>query len=239
MSKETYEEFAENILTQVQDKIDLKSGVIQKIAQERRNIGYILDVRWKRNVHLIFQMNRWSRFCLYCVERNGESVSGSYYTRKYDDDFLKSLQKLVNQIENGDYDFKKTKSEQVADIICQRQLTSYMNNTKWKEFVHVMEEEVSIDIPYDYKTLFEEERQQLFFGRCFDCESFNWYDFKSIEWVKVKPKFYESKHRGRLIEDEKIFYDVEEEFVNLMDKYAIPYEYDVEQEVYTIYGYKS
>ena len=43
---------------------------------------------------------------------------------------------------------------------------------------------------------------------------------------------------GRLVEDDKELCDFEEEFLCLMDKYYIPYEYDSENEVYTLYGYK-
>ena len=39
-------------------------------------------------------------------------------------------------------------------------------------------------------------------------------------------------------EDEKELCDVEQEFLCLMDKYSIPYVYDRENEMYTIYGYK-
>lgn len=239
MDDEEYTEFATQIRADVLDKIDFKSGVLQEISKDKKEMGCILDVRWKRNVHLVLYISKWNRTGWYYAERNGDKVSCSHYNSKNDDNFFASVQHFVNEIENGDFDHKKTISEQIADIIQKRQLTNCMNNTKWKEFVHVMDEEMSIKIPYDYKTLFEERREDdLLFGTAYDIESFNGYHFKSVEWVKVKPKFYERRHRGRLIEDEKIYHDLEKEFLGLMDKYSIPYEYDEKTEIYTIYGYK-
>lgn len=57
-----------------------------------------------------------------------------------------------------------------------------------------------------------------------------------LEWVKVKPKFCEHKYRGRLVEDEEIWYDFEKEFIAGMEKFSIPYE--AGDRGYTIYGYR-
>lgn len=238
MKSEKYNELVQRIQTEMPNRIDFKNGVIQHIDSDKQETGCIFDVRWKRNIHFILRINKWSGVCQYYAERNGEQVSWSRYASKIDDKFYKSIQHLVNEIENGDFIFKKNISEQITEIVCERQLTSCMNNTKWKEFVNAMNEEMSIRVPYDYKTLFEENRDDLLFGTHYDIESFNGYYFKSIEWVKVMPKFDECNHRGMLIEDEKIHYDVEKEFIDLMKKYSIPYEYDEKNELYTIYGYK-
>lgn len=166
--------------------------------------------------------------------RNGEQVSSSYWAKRNDETLLRKIQLLVNEIENGDFDHKKTESEKIAEIIRDRKLTACMNNTKWKEFIKAINEEMPVLIPCDYLTLFG---SGPFFTAGFDDEHLG-YKLKAIEWVKVKPKFYVSKHNGRLVEDDKELCDFEEEFLCLMDKYYIPYEYDSENEVYTIYGYK-
>lgn len=238
MDNEKYTELAEKIRTEIMDKIDFKNGIIQEISKEKQEAGYVLDVRWKRDVHFILWLNRWNGSFWYYAQRNGEEVSHTHYARKYEDQFFNSVQHLVNEIENGNFDFKKTISERIAEIVHERQLTSCMNDTKWKEFIHAMNEDMSISIPYDYKTLFEENREHLLFDVHYDIESFNYYHFKSIEWVKLQPIFYEHKHRGMLIDDEKVYYNVEAEFLALMNKYSIPYEYDETNAIYTIYGYK-
>ncbi|MCI8669106.1 MAG: hypothetical protein HFI34_06240 [Lachnospiraceae bacterium] len=222
--------------TTIISNIDFKSGVVEDFAEMTHMDGLVLDVRWKGNVHLRFY-HRWSRFW-YIVVRNEEPVSTYYHVSKLDEGFFKSVQKLVNEIDNGNFNKKKTQSEKVMEIVRKRNLTGYMNKTKWKEFLYAMTEEMMIAVPYDFKTLFEDSREKLLFGTSYDIESFNYYDFKSIEWVKVKPKFSEHIYQGRLMEDKIIDHDVEKEFLVLMEKYHIPYEYDSSEEVYVIYGYR-
>lgn len=221
------------------ESIDFRSGVIMECGEKEQNERTILDVRWKGDVHFILYGTSWSgRHYYFYVKKGKDAVSCTYHATKTDEKFMRTVQHLVNEIENGDFHSRKTVSDRIAEIVCKRQLTSCMNNTKWREFIHAMNDEMSVAVPYDYKTLFEEDREELLFDRHYDLESFNWYHFTSIEWVKVKPRFYESRHRGRLVEDEKIYYDVQQEFLDLMDKYSIPCEYDSEREVFIIYGYK-
>ena len=226
-----------NLYVEITEKIDFKGARIEKLIQEIPRVTGVITVCAKRNVKLELYI-RQKGMAYYYVTRNGEQVFGSYYVSKFDDAFLKNYQKLVNRVANGDFDYKKTLSDRIAEEVCKRQLTSYMNDTKWKEFLQAMTEEISITLPYAYKTLLEEEPEQLRLGTGYDIESFNWYHFKSLEWVKVKPRFCEYIYKGRLVEDEKIYHDVDAEFVGLMDKYSIPYEYDAKDEVYIIYGYK-
>lgn len=234
MDRNTFKQIAEEINCDVCEKIDFKSGIRQEISGEQFNNGIILDVRWKKDVHFILRMNKWSGRCSCDVLRNRERVSGRYLGNKKDEKFLHSLQHLVNEIENGAFDNKKTESEKIAEIIRERNLTSCMNNTKWKEFIKAINEEMPVMIPCDYLTLFG---TGPFFTEGFDDEHLG-YKLKAIEWVRVKPKFYVSKYKGRLVEDDKELCDFEQEFLCLMDKYSIPYEYDSENEEYIIYGYK-
>lgn len=222
----------------VTDKIDFRSGVLQYFIENMLTKGLFIDVKWKGGVHFHFY-HRWNRFW-YTVVRDGEAITSchNHYGKRLDERLFPPIQKLVDQIENGDFDNKKTATEKVREIVRERNLTSYMNDTKWKEFLSAMTEEMPLAAPYDYKTLFEDEREETYFGTAYDIESFNFYYFKSIEWVKVKPKFSEHIYRGRLIEDEIIEHDVEKEFLALMEKYHIPYEYDSNEDVYVIYGYR-
>lgn len=221
------------LIKQIKEKIDFGSGILQTTDNTNR----IIDVKWKHNVHFI--IDSFNGILWYYVTRNGEQVSHTYTAtaRKIDDIFFRSVQYIVNDIRDGKFNFKKTRSDIIKEIINERQLVSYMNNTKWKEFVHAMDEEMPCNVPFDLKTLFEDDHFELY-DRFYDSECFNNYDFQSIEWVKVKPVFSEYKFRGMLIPDEEIPYDVTEEFVDLMKKYSIPYEYDEINKLYIIYGYK-
>ena len=234
MDDSTFKQMAEKIKCEFFETIDFKNGVVQEIDENKFNNGTILDIRWKKDVHFILYINRCAGKCLYYVLRNGEQVSCCYYPNINDEKFLHSIQHLVNEIENGDFDYKKTESEQIAEIIKARNLTACMNNTKWKEFIKAINEEMPVLIPCDYLTLFG---SGPFFVNGFDDEHLG-YKLKAIEWVKVKPKFHISKYKGRLVDDDKELCDVEQEFLYLMNKYSIPYEYDSESEIYVIYGYK-
>lgn len=237
-------QFLEEMKAMIVSNVDFRNGVefnfksvaFEDSTQEVHANGLVVEMGWKGNVHLQVYY-RGSRF-YYVVVRNGEQVSASYYAGKPDEKFFKSVQKLVNEIENGDFDKKKTRSEKVAEIVQKRQLTSYMNETKWKEFLHAMTEEMPVALPYDYKTLFEDHHEMIYFGTAYDVESFNWYDFKSIEWVAVKPCFEEQIYQGRMVGYKNIHQNFAMEFLTLMEKYSIPYEYDSTGEVYFIYGYK-
>lgn len=233
MDEKSFKQMADSIKYEVYKAIDFKNGIVQEV-KEKENTGIVMDVRWKKDIHLILFINRWTEQCLCYVLRNEEQISQNYYIERNDKKFSDFIQHLVNQIENGDFDNKKTESEKIAEIIKARNLTACMNNTKWKEFIKAINEEMSVLVPCDYLTLFG---SGPFFAKGFDYEHLG-YKLKSIEWVKVKPKFYISKYRGRLVEDDKELCDAEQEFLNLMDKYSIPYEYDSINEIYTIYGYR-
>lgn len=243
MQNKIFVKLFEDLFTEIIGKIDFKDGKAEKLLKEETGLyeetvlNGVITISWKGNVKLVLNV-RQKCMSYYYVTRNDEQVSVSYCTSKFDELFFRNFQKLSNQVDNGDFDLKKNVSDKIAEVVCKRKLTSYMNDTKWKEFLHAMTEEMPLAVPYDYKTLFEEEPEELRLGTAYDEESFNWYHFKSLEWVKVKPKFDKSVHKGKLVDDEIINYDVEAEFVTLMNKYSIPYEYDTKNEVYIIYGYK-
>lgn len=229
------EEFTE-LAAQMIRRIDFKDGVVQELLEEELTKGCVLDVRWKGNLHFVLQICH-SSWAWYYAERNGERVSSVYRVSRFDERFYQAVQHFVQEINHGDFDRKRTASEKIAKIIEKRQLTSCMNTTKWMEFLRVMNEEMSLRIPYAYRTLFDEDgRNDDLYDTCYCQECFNGYDFRSLEWVKVKPVFCERKYRGRLIDDEEVWYDLKEEFVGRMKQYSIPYE--AGNEVYMIYGYR-
>lgn len=220
---------------EIQENVQI-NGIVEVFEEEMSATGLVMEARWKGNVRLrIYHMGR--RY-LYMVVRNDEQVSASYYAAKADERFFQSLQALVHQIENGDFNKKKTQREKIIELVQKRNLTSCMNQTKWNEFLHAMTEEMTIAIPYAYKTLFEDCPEKLVFGTAYDIESFCGYCFWAIEWVKLKPRFTKHYYQGRLLEDKVITHNVEKEFLALMEKYHIPCVYDSTEEVYVIYGYQ-
>lgn len=236
MKEEEYRRLKDQIRLVLLERLDCKNGTVQEATEEALQRGRVLDVRFKGNVHFILQVYQ-ENFGWYFAERNAEQVSCTYRWNKFDEKFYQAVQHFIGEIDQGDFDHKQTASEKIAEIIEKRQLTSCMNKTKWTEFLHVMTEEMPVKIPYAYRTLFDRDgRNDDFFGTCYCPECFNGYHFKSLEWVKVKPKFCERKQRGRLIGDEEIWYDFEEEFVGRLGRYSIPYE--GKDGIYTIYGYR-
>ena len=217
------------------DEIDFGDGVRQPEA--------ILSVCWPGGVCLKLN-NTWAYHLT--IEREG-SVFKHQSFRKKDEQILLCVKQWTKDICDGKYKSKKTEREQIYEIVTQRKLTSYMNSTKWREFRTAMLYEMPFEPPYDYKTLFDERDyiskdyvQYLIKNEgphsfcSFDEESFNFLDYKSLEWVKVRPRFF-SLEGGQLVK-QQIWHDSEIEFVEVLNKYSISYELD--NGVYTIYGYK-
>lgn len=217
------------------DEVDFGNGV--------RQVDGILSVRWPDGVCLKLQ-NSWA-FHL-TIERDGYIFKHQIFKKK-DEQLLLCVKRWTKDISNGRYKTKKTEREQILDIITERHLTSYMNNTKWREFRTAMLEEMPFVPPYDYKTLFDDSDyiskdyvQHLITNEgpssfcSFDAESFNFLNYKAIEWVKIRPRFFTQKG-GQLVKKE-IWYDSKKEFVEILIKYNIPNE--LKNGVYTIYGYK-
>jgi len=234
------EMLSEAIRLEILERIDFKDGVVQEIMDEtmenQQVFEQVLDVRWKGNIHFVLQMHQ-QNWGWYYAEKNGECISSIYRVSNFNESFYRRVQHFVEEINRGDLNNKRTVSEKIAEIIEKRQLTSYMNDTKWKEFLQLMTEEMSMKIPYAFHTLFDlDNTNDDFYDTCYCQECFNNYHFKSLEWVRVQTKFVERKHRGRLIDDEESFFDLEDEFIEKIKKYSIPYE--AENGIYTIYGYR-
>lgn len=215
--------------------IDFGSGI-------RQNDG-MLTVRWIDGVYL--KLRKTWAYSL-TIERNGYIFRHQIF-KKNDAQLLIWIERLARDISNGKYKTKKTEKERILDIITNRNLVSYMNNTKWRELRTSMLNEMPFVPPYDYKTLFDdsdyitkEHVQHLIKNEgpsCFcslDGESFNFLNYKAIEWLKVRPHFF-IEEGGQLVK-KNLWYDCEKEFIEILKSYSIPYE--VQNGVYTIYGYK-
>ncbi len=61
------------------------------------------------------------------------------------------MQRIIDEIENGKYNNKRTEKEKIKQVVEERNLTSFMNNTKWKELIDSIMEKMR-GIPIKYKT---------------------------------------------------------------------------------------
>lgn len=173
----------------------------------------------------------------YYILKNNEQISPTYHYSEINDIFLKNLQRIIDDIESGKYNNKKTPSEKIRLIVEERGLYSLMNNTKWKELITAIKEKIP-DIPIKYKILFEEEAPTYYWTMAGD-EHFEYLNMKSIEWFRISCEIKEIKHRGKLIEDKLIIYDKRAEIYEILKNFNIPYEYDEIENAFVVYGYKS
>jgi len=150
---------------------------------------------------------------------------------------LTRLEEYKNHINSDNFNDMIAK---VNKIIAEKNLTSYMNDTKWIELQNAIDD-LPFPPPYIMKLIFDYD------GLCHpdkisdaphylgDWSSY-WNEglppFFIIEWLKVCPRY--GKYRGRLVNDE--IWDETEEFVTILKKYNIPHE--KENGIFTIYGYK-
>jgi len=224
------------------DEIDFGCGIKQKNVDG----SYFLSVQWNSGIYLRILENKRTGTYYLTVERDGTSFHSQIFS-KTNDYILKAVERCVRDIQSGKYKNKKTERERIQEIIASRGLTSFMNDRKWNEFRMAMLEEMPFQPPYDYKTLFDEDEyinkeyiQHLihdsgpFSFDSYDDESFNNLNYKALEWVIVRPKFF-SLEGGKLVK-KKIWYESESEFIKILKKYNIPY--GLENGLYIISGYK-
>ena len=93
------------------------------------------------------------------------------------------MQSLIDEAESGKYNNKKTLSDRIQDVVQQRKLTSYMNNTKWREMLDDFIEIPQLSIMY--KTLFDEINPE-FFWSVIDDEYLGHMNMAVIEWFKIE-----------------------------------------------------
>ena len=122
------------------------------------------------------------------------------------------------------------KNDSLQKYIVEHQLSSWMNNTKWKELVSEITSRDDFDPSVNIKTLFDSENNRLF--------SPVWWEeverdgFEIIEWLEINPK--KTEHIGRLVEPKTE--DFTEFIENGLKKHSIPYE--INDGIFKVYGYK-
>ena len=132
-------------------------------------------------------------------------------------------------------DWKK----KIRKIVEQRQLCSYMNDTKWNELRHAMLEEMPFPPPYVIKWIYKECENEDFLedvsylGDWNEALAFgDRVHGAAIEWMKIRPRYL--KYQGKLVPPKLI--DASAEFEAILNRLHIPYE--AEDGAYCIYGYK-
>lgn len=233
MERNTYINFVSEILDK---ELKVYSGTKQKITvfEEASWFCKVIDIRWKGDIHFEAETSKYNGW--YFVSRDKQRISNLYHFNKIDDSLITHMQQLINDIESGRYNSKKTLKEQIAEIVEKRGLTGYMNATKWKELLNEIETNLR-EISLMYKTLLDDNEPQYFWTLYGD-EYIEYMNTAVIEWMKIKPVHIEYVHRGALLDDEIKVHSLESELVSILKKYSIPYEYAEDEKVYIIYGYK-
>ena len=129
--------------------------------------------------------------------------------------------------------------QQVHEIVSKRQLTSIMDDTKWLELQRAVED---LPFPPPYIVKCVTDKNDFSIGMLDEIPTYvgdwsSYYEeglppFFTIEWIKVCPRY--GKHKGRLVDKEVL--DETSQFVEILDKYFIPYEED--NKMFIIYGYR-
>lgn len=125
--------------------------------------------------------------------------------------------------------------KKVISLVEQKNMFSIMNNTKWRELQKSVQK-LPFPPPYIMKLITDKNEPQSFDKDVWYIGDWNdevLFPFFNIEWIKVRPRYV--KHRGQLIDDEII--DETELFIEILEKYSIPYE--EENGTFLIYGYKK
>lgn len=226
-----------NIVSEILDKeLNIYSGTKQKLTVHEEGACFckVVDIRWKGDIHFEAETSKCNGW--YFVSRDKQRISNLYHFNKIDDSVITRMQQLINDIESGRYNSKKTLKEQIAEIVEKRGLTGYMNATKWKELIN----EIGInlrEISFIYKTLLDENEPQYFWTMNGD-EYIEYMNTAVIEWIKINPVHIEHAHRGALLDDKIEVRSLESQLVSILKEYNIPYEYAEDEKVYIIYGYK-
>lgn len=194
----------------------------------------VFQVKWPGNIAFTVHGNQ--NYGWFYVERNQQQVSSVFHFRNSPD--LRTvgiMQNLIDEAETGKYNNKKTLSDKIRDVIEQRQLTSCMNNTKWREMLDDIIEIPNLTIRY--KSLFDEAEPESSW-KIADDESLRYMNLSEIEWFKIDDVTREYSRKGLLLDPEVTEENVKDKIERILEKHSIYYEYEADSGVFTVFGYK-
>ena len=67
----------------------------------------VYNLKWKRNIEFLLFGYENSGSGWYYILKNNEQISPTYHYSEINDIFLKNLQRIIDDIENGKYNKKK------------------------------------------------------------------------------------------------------------------------------------
>ena len=194
----------------------------------------VFQIKWPGNIAFTVHGNQ--NYGWFYVERNQQQVSSVFHYRKSPD--LRTvgiMQNLIDEAEAGKYNNKKTLSDRIRDVIQQRNLTSYMNNTKWREMLRDIAEIPNLSIRY--KSLFDETDPEISW-HITDDEYLRYMNLSEIEWFKIDDVTREYSRKGLLLDPEVTEENVKDKIERILEKHSIYYEYESDSGVFTVFGYK-
>ena len=204
----------------------------------------VLHVEYPFGIHLLVCAGRYKPYyvILRKESRSKENIDLLVQNCFSKAEVLSYVRNLNRDIQAGKYRNKKTLREQAFQIVQERNLTSYMNNTKWYKLLKVINEKLPFRPPYVYKLLSDSpDRDDIQPFRhlpdspqCWCGECFHDYRFYEIEYVRITPK-YAVNHGGILVENLEIF-DETKELIQELENAHIPFERENRDSL--IYGYR-
>lgn len=215
------------------EKLNPRSGVVQPSSTDDED-RIFFDISWKGGLH--FTITGWVYHGWYYVQRDKQFISPTYVFRKIDDKRLFAMQRIIDEIESGKYNNKKTEKEKVKTIVEERNLTSFMNNTKWKELIDSIMDEMR-EITIKYKTVFDEEEPDMYWTLDSD-ELFSHMNMSVIEWFKIGSELKKVVEQGHLMKPKIYITDKRSEIECILNRFSIPYEYDDAEKCFIIFGYR-
>ncbi len=216
------------------ESLDFHNGIVQSRNTEMTDQSSLLfQISWSGDI--TFSVEGWHHFGWFYIKKNSQQLSALFHYKKIDDNTIQVMQNLINEVEYGKYDNKKTQNEKILEVIQQRQLTSYMNNTKWIELIKEIRQ-ISC-LPIMYKTVFDASAPEFYWTIDGD-EHFEFMNKALIEWFKISGNIKECENLGRLLTPKVVLHNVNDKIVDILQRHSIYYEYDETDNSYIVYGYR-